>query len=94
MSLTQTATVTLVVTADFTLAVSPGSQTVNGWWKHRVRSEHDGSGRVDRHDWPWASRVCRRNATGTFSPASVSAGSSTTLDGGDGQQHSDGELSR
>ena len=77
-SLTQTATVTLVVTADFTLAVSPGSQTVTvgGSTAYAVNTTAVG-GSTDTIAVGVTGLPA--NATGTFSPTSVSAGSSSTL---------------
>jgi hypothetical protein len=77
-ALTQTATVTLVVSADFTLSATPGVQTVNpgNSVPYVVNTTAVGS---------FTDTISLKvtglptGATGTFSPATVSAGSSSTL---------------
>ena len=77
-SLTQTATVTLVVTPDFTLSATPGTQTVNPGRSvpYTVNTTAVG-GSTDTISLTVAGLPT--GATGTFSPASVKAGSSSTL---------------
>ncbi len=77
-ALTQTATVTLVVSIDFTLSATPGVQTVKPGSSvpYTVNTTAVGSS-TDTISLKVTGLPT--GATGTFSPATVSAGSSSTL---------------
>ena len=77
-TLSQTAAVTLVVTPDFTLSATPGSQAVNPGSSvpYTVNTTAVG-GTTDTISLGVTGLPT--GATGTFSPASVSAGNSSTL---------------